>query len=163
MVWIGGGLYASAHRAAFAMAHGYIPTPSCLHSCDNPPCVNVAHLREGTHADNMADRKAKGRYNGGDQHWSRLRPERMARGDKNGAHTHPEKWARGDGHWSRLHPEWLARGERNNNARITEDDVRAIREMSTRKMTGAEIAQETGLPRGIVYGVLSRTTWKHVP
>lgn len=33
-----------------------------LHGCDNPPCCNPAHLREGTPADNTNDSVSRGRW-----------------------------------------------------------------------------------------------------
>jgi hypothetical protein len=38
------------------------PDGGCaLHSCDNPPCQNPAHLRWGTKGENNAERERKGR------------------------------------------------------------------------------------------------------
>jgi hypothetical protein len=37
------------------------PTMSVLHSCNNPPCCNPEHLREGTHQENMDDKLRSGR------------------------------------------------------------------------------------------------------
>jgi len=57
------------HRVAWAEAHGPIPDGmDVLHSCDNPPCVNVNHLFLGTNADNMADCVKKGRSRRGERH-----------------------------------------------------------------------------------------------
>jgi HNH endonuclease len=51
-----------AHRCAWIYSHGPIPKGmQVLHTCDNPPCVNVDHLFLGTGRDNVADRDEKGR------------------------------------------------------------------------------------------------------
>lgn len=50
----------SAHRAAFQLAHGYLPEV-VMHTCDVKRCVNPAHLRAGTYADNTRDMFEKGR------------------------------------------------------------------------------------------------------
>ena len=51
-----------AHRAAWFYTYGTLPVMILLHSCDNPPCVNPAHLREGTHQDNADDKMDRGRH-----------------------------------------------------------------------------------------------------
>ena len=83
---VGSGLHRLATHAA--LEYDGKPRPDgmhALHSCDNPPCVNPAHLRWGTNAENRAESISKGR---------------SATGERNGSRKHPDKRPRGENHWA---------------------------------------------------------------
>ena len=58
--WVGGRTV-YAHRQAWTEAYGDPGNQCVCHRCDNPACINVAHMFLGTNADNAADMVAKGR------------------------------------------------------------------------------------------------------
>lgn len=136
-----GGRTQRAHRVAWVLVRDEIPRGSghhgiCVcHSCDNRRCCNPAHMFLGTHAENVADREAKGR-------------NRPPRGDANGA---------------RLHPETRARGEVNGGAKITEADVRALRAHYRTGATQVTLGAMFGLSQTQVSRIVRRETWGHVP
>lgn len=104
-----------AHRVSWELAHGHIPDGLVVcHRCDNPPCVNPAHLFLGTHKDNSQDMAHKGKSQ---------------------------------------------RGERNTKAKLTADDVIAIR-LSAK--SGREIAKDYGIQPTQVSHIRLRKQWKHV-
>jgi hypothetical protein len=63
-----------AHRVAWELVNGPIAPGLCvLHSCDNPSCVSVGHLRLGTHRENMIEMASKGRSKRGvDHHMTKI-------------------------------------------------------------------------------------------
>lgn len=67
------GKYVAAHRYAFTLTQGPIPTGlQILHTCDNKLCVRPDHLRLGTQKDNMIDMALKKR-----QHVQVLSPSQV--------------------------------------------------------------------------------------
>lgn len=55
--------YMTSHRYAWILTHGEPEAGKCiLHTCDNPPCCNPAHLYLGTQKDNSDDKMRRGRF-----------------------------------------------------------------------------------------------------
>lgn len=53
------------HRLVYADAHGLDEATMggvVMHSCDNPRCINIAHLSLGTQQENVQDCLRKGRH-----------------------------------------------------------------------------------------------------
>ena len=83
------GKLTKTHRLAYQWAYGAIPHGlHVLHRCDNPPCCNPEHLFLGTHAENMADMKDKGRAVGskGQENHTALLSEEQVREIRFGDH-----------------------------------------------------------------------------
>lgn len=64
-----------AHRLALSLHLGRPLVGWALHACDNPGCCNPhpGHVYEGSHAQNVADKMARGRQARGPEHAARIR------------------------------------------------------------------------------------------
>jgi len=127
------GKTAFAHRASYLAFNGpIIGNLQVCHHCDVPACVNPSHLFLGTSADNHRDRNRKGR---------------QARGDRQGLRRHPHK---------------SPKGELNGGAKLTAEQVLAIRTKLSDGVSTRVIAQEYGMSIPAIQFISRRKTWKHL-
>lgn len=122
-----------ASRVSYELYIGPIPPGMFVcHRCDTPRCVNPQHLFLGTPGENSRDMQRKGRA------------------------------AHGDTHGKRTKPEQTARGERHGRAKLTEGDVRAIRQRAATGDTRRSLADAYGINKSTIDRILTGKYWSHV-
>jgi hypothetical protein len=115
------GKFVGAHTVAWSLTYGEPIRAGHVvcHRCDNPPCVNPAHLFLGTPSDNAYDSVAKGRAN-------------------------------------------RARGVDHPSARLTEADIRYIREATNYRGLLRDLAADFGVSRTTIAKIRRGEYWRHV-
>lgn len=133
-----GGRNRSAHRVSHELHLGPIPKGLVvMHSCDNPPCVNPAHLSTGTTADNIHDMTQKGRANLSGLALGRRGSSRDLRS--------PD-------------PNY-----RNPAARLTAADVTEFRHLLSRGASPVSLARTFGISKQHAGRIARGTAWRNVP
>lgn len=128
--------YTRLSREVLKRSHGVDISDTktfACHTCDTPLCIRPEHIFPGSSRANTDDMVAKGRQTRGERHASITRPESRPR------------------------------GERHCKAKITADDVQAIRaEYASGTVKQVDLAQRYGLPQSSISAIVLRKTWKHV-
>jgi hypothetical protein len=171
-----------AIRVCYAIHYGEVPTHLMVrHTCDNPPCVNPAHLILGTAQDNTDDAKVRRRHSYGEKNKRHRMTEPQARAAhllySTGRFSRAEvaylvgvplncitASLRGKS-WGHLDLPPLSRplrGEMSPNAKLTEADVQRIRALYAAGVSRRALADSFAVARGTIQRVVERRTWRHV-
>lgn len=180
---IDGILYKRAHRFSWAFhSKSHVPKGMLVcHSCDNPRCVNPAHLWLGTYADNHEDMTRKGRRRieakGELAHKAKLtedqvklilidgRPYAQIAADYGVAGTtitsikNRESWTHIEVDHIAKNPRGSGSGRRGKSDRITAEIVKEIRSSSE---SGKALATKYAVSPQLICAIRKRRAWTHI-
>ena len=163
-----------AHRWSYYIEYGIDPRNQCVcHTCDNPSCVNPAHLWLGTHRDNSQDSANKGRNAYGEKDGmailtSQAVEEILASEERHyivakryGVHPATVRSIQCGKSWNHLPGKRskppVANGERHYSAKLTRQKVREIRESNE---TQRVLASRYGVCQQTINDIKLGKTWK---
>lgn len=174
-----------AHRYSYILHTGEVISPNLvvMHSCDNPCCVNPAHLSSGTSAQNTADMVAKNRHRGAGRIAQAAKVSRLSDDDVRAILRDPRRYAdiakdfgihkqhvlalkaRTTRGWVQIDPAEIVRSSRGvggaaRSKSLSDDDVRAIRASPEK---GVTLAQRYGVSSATICDIQKRRSWKHIP
>jgi hypothetical protein len=131
------GTHYRTHRLAWALLGGPPAGDlNTLHTCDEPRCVNPAHLYLGTQKDNVRDMVVRGRQN-------------CPTGDRSS---------------SRRHPDSRPRGEAQGSSKLTDAQVVEIRSRyAAGGVSTRALGREFSVHPTTIFHVVKGDAWSHVP
>ena len=147
--WFNGKLH-KAHRISLFLFKDFDLSSSEVgcHHCDNNSCVNPDHLFPGTHKDNVHDCLSKGRF------WTQPnRPRRIYM---------PELFKQSDDKRPLAGKSHLP-GELNPRAKLSESNVRWIRQYYLNPHTASEMGRIFNVYPSTIMKIIRRQRWKHLP
>lgn len=152
----------SAHYLVCSAFNGPRPDPSfhCAHRDDDKSNNCPDNLYWATPKQNMADAIRNGRVSRGPRSAEAL--SKLSRGDEHWTRLHPDRVARGAAHWRTGTQGNGAVGEATGAAKLTEAQVLEILAAPTGHGTGKKLAERYGVSMGLITAIRKKRAWVYL-